>query len=136
MWVLDASIAVKWFFKDEIEFEKANLVLNNLIEDPDTFMVPELFYLELSAVLIRKANFDADFVNSSMESIYELGIPTVPAGQELLQKAIALACRFKISLYDSIYAALAESVNGKWLTADKKACHKLEKETSHLLDHF
>ena len=41
-WVVDASVAVRWFLKEEAH-ENADEVLRRIVEKPDEFAVPELF---------------------------------------------------------------------------------------------
>ena len=42
IWVVDASVAVRWFLKDETH-PNADKVLRRLIDHPELFAVPELF---------------------------------------------------------------------------------------------
>lgn len=127
MFILDASIAVKWFFSNEPNENIAKTVLGRLIDNPDIFCVPDLFYLEVSAVLTRKSGRDQEFCNTALEKLYQLGIRTVPTGQELLQKAITSSCELDISVYDMVYLVTAEFMKAKWLTADEKAVKKVPK---------
>jgi len=52
IWVLDASVAVRWFLKNE-SHPNADAVLQRLIDCPEFFAVPELFCFEVYAVLCR-----------------------------------------------------------------------------------
>ena len=45
MWVVDASVAVRWYLKDETH-PNADSVLRILIDHPESFAVPELFFIE------------------------------------------------------------------------------------------
>jgi predicted nucleic acid-binding protein len=51
-WVLDASVAIRWFLEDEFD-ENAERVLNRLVHEPGLFAVPELFCFETFSVLQR-----------------------------------------------------------------------------------
>jgi predicted nucleic acid-binding protein len=42
IWIVDASVAVHWFLKDE-SHPNADAVLQRLIDSPESFAVPELF---------------------------------------------------------------------------------------------
>ena len=50
IWVIDASVAVKWFLKDETH-PQAEAILERLISEPEFFAVPELFCFEVFSVL-------------------------------------------------------------------------------------
>lgn len=125
MWILDASIAVKWFFSDEEGHEKAREVLNRLVEHPEQFSVPSLFFFELAAVLTRKSKFEKKFIQESLEAVFQLGVPAMEVGEELLEGAISISCLYQVSYYDALYIALARILKGVWLTADVKAVKKL-----------
>lgn len=119
--VLDASIAVKWFFNDEPLVVEAKSVLADLVEKPKRFMVPVLFFIEVSAVLIKKTKWDSKFTRKALTHIYDLGIVAIPFGKKLHDEAIGIVHDYKISFYDAIYVSTAKAFNGKWLTADVKA---------------
>ena len=50
IWVVDASVALRWYLKDEAH-DCADEVLKAVVEDPSRFAVPELFAFEVYAVL-------------------------------------------------------------------------------------
>ena len=70
--VLDASVAVRWFVSEEAH-PHADAVLERLLEAPELFAVPELFYYEVHAVLAR--------VRPDHASVYADGfLPATQAG--------------------------------------------------------
>lgn len=136
MWILDASVAIKWFFTDEPGRDQALLVLQELTENPDEFLVPAFFFYEISAVLTRRSKFDKKMVKESLTALYQMGIATVDLGEELTQKALDIACKYKISFYDAIYVALARMMKCTWLTADQKALNRLPKKVGRSLSKY
>ena len=52
IWVVDASVAVRWFLSDE-SHPNAEAVLAQVVDQPGRFAVPELFAFEVYAVLQR-----------------------------------------------------------------------------------
>ena len=52
MWVIDASVAVRWFLKDE-SHPNADAVLQSLIDHPERFAVLELLCFEVYTVLCQ-----------------------------------------------------------------------------------
>lgn len=136
MWILDTSVAVKWFFTDESGHARAREVLNRLVERPDEFAVPLHFFFELAAVLVRKSGFQKQFAHESLTAVYQLGIPTFEIGEDLSGEAIAMACRYRVSYYDALFAALARNLKGIWLTADQKALKRTPPDVCrHLTDY-
>ena len=47
-WVLDASVAVRWFIEEEFH-PNADKVLKKLVNQPELFAVPEIFAFEVFA---------------------------------------------------------------------------------------
>ena len=52
IWVIDASVALRWLLQEE-EHPHADAVLQTVINNPDYFIIPELFCFEVFAVLCR-----------------------------------------------------------------------------------
>ena len=49
-----------------------------------------------------------------------------PLSWDLLRKANAIACAYKIAVYDAVYVALAEAVGFPLLTADDALLKKMK----------
>lgn len=120
MIVLDASVALKWF-ADEPQSEAALRWLDSVQEDPDNFVVPEIFFSECLAVLCRMREAKIERVQESLKLLESLGLTRVAHGHELLDLAANYALTWKLSGYDAIYVALAALIDGVWVTADERA---------------
>jgi predicted nucleic acid-binding protein len=124
-YVIDASVAAKWYFEEENLRNQADRVLAEIVKSPRSFFVPELFYIELAGVLVRRSGFDSPFSSLAISKLQSLGIPTVSQQGNLLKQAIRFACETKLSIYDSVYLALAVELKACWLTCDNKAAAKV-----------
>jgi predicted nucleic acid-binding protein len=132
IWVIDASVAVRWFLKDE-SHPHADAVLRRLIEHPEFFAVPELFCFEVYAVMCRVHPSGPKVFMEGMIPILNIGIFRQPMTEKLANQAIHFV-KNGLTGYDACYAALAREMNGIWLTFDNKAHKCLAKEKiSHLL---
>ncbi len=49
IWVIDASVAIRWFIKEETNVN-ADEVLARVVDAPEYFAVPELFGFEVYSV--------------------------------------------------------------------------------------
>ncbi len=127
LFVLDASVAVKWFYRSEIGHQEAAEILRKIGDQPEMVIVPDLFFIEMAAVLVRKSKWTKSFVNNALQTVIDLGFQILPTAGGFLLKASALACEYGISVYDSIYVVTAKEVGGVWLTADKEAARRLPK---------
>lgn len=121
--VIDASVAIKWFVREQDQ-EKAILLLESIQDTPQDFVVPELFFNEMLAVLCRIEK-DAQKIQRHLYLLENLGLERVGNGSELLSLAAQLSVQCSLSGYDAIYAATAKLLNGIWITADAKAHQKI-----------
>lgn len=122
--VLDASVAIKWFVDEEAGHAAAQVVLEHVCSDPSQFVVPELFFSEMLAVLCKLLGGGPRVVEY-LEILEDLGLERVGNGRQLLARAATLAKSHDLTGYDATYAATAELVGGSWLTADARAHAKL-----------
>jgi len=125
IWVIDASVAVRWFIEQE-SHPHADLVLDRMLSQPERFAVPELFSFEVYAVLNRLHPQGIEAFLKGMIPVLQCGILRYPMTESLARQASAFADR-GLTGYDACYAALAKELNGMWLTFDNKA-HKRIKE--------
>lgn len=137
IFVIDASVGVKWFFSDEHNHAQSLKVLNMLVLNSAKYVVPDLFFIEVSSVLSRKSSRDYQFCLKALRTIYGFGIKAVPSNGELLEQALHTASKLKLSVYDGIYLSVAENLKGKWITSDKEAIKTISKDKkliAHVLD--
>jgi predicted nucleic acid-binding protein len=126
IWVIDASVAVKWFLKEEANAE-ADLILEDVLDTPENYAVPELFAFEVYSVLKRLHPEGGDVFRNGIMPILEGGLLRHPMTNDLSIKADFFV-KAGLTGYDSCYAALAQDLNGYWLTYDNKAHSKIVKE--------
>ncbi|MBW1741514.1 MAG: type II toxin-antitoxin system VapC family toxin [Deltaproteobacteria bacterium] len=126
IWVVDASVAIRWFLKDEAHLN-ADAVLQRLIDRPESFAVPELFCFEVYAVLCRVHPSGYDVFVRGVIPILSSGIFRQPMTENLANQAIRFVKK-GLTGYDACYAAVAKEMKGMWLTFDEKAHKCLAKE--------
>ena len=126
IWVIDASVAIRWFIEEESN-PLADQILGKLIDQPESFAVPELFCFEVYSVLLR--------IHPSGMNVFKEGlIPILQGGlfrQPMTEKLSRMAYRYVqlgLTGYDACYAALAKDLKGVWLTFDQKAHQAIERE--------
>jgi predicted nucleic acid-binding protein len=124
MWVLDASVAVRWFLEEETH-ELADAVLERVVENPRKFAVPELFGFEVFAVLERLHPKGLDTFVRGILPLLEGGVLRHPMTKDLAEKADRFVQK-GLTGYDASYAALALDLGGCWITFDEKAHRRIE----------
>lgn len=125
IWVVDASVAVRWFIEQE-SHPHADIVLEKLLSRPERFAVPELFGFEVFAVLIRLHPRGAEAFFKGMIPVLNCGILRYPMTESLARRASVFTDK-GLTGYDACYAALAKELKGRWLTFDEKAHKRIEK---------
>lgn len=126
IWILDASVALRWFIQEETH-PHADLVLQELIEHPESFAVPELFSFEVYSVLQRLHPLGLEVFKQGLIPILQGGMFRQPMTEKLAVMAQRYV-RMGLTGYDACYAALAQDMKGVWLTFDSKAHKMIQRE--------
>ena len=106
--VLDASLTLSWFFKDE-RTPGADAILSEVTEKGA--VVPALWRLEVANALqmaVRRKRIDASFRDGALTQLSRLSISADPDTDAYAWTVILqLADRFQLTLYDAAYLELA-----------------------------
>jgi predicted nucleic acid-binding protein len=130
--VVDTSVAAKWFAPDGDRTDAlAEAVLRGIVAQPRRFVVPELFFYELLAVLCRRMRQHRD-VARALDRTARLGLRRVRLDDGLARRASRVAYDYRVGGYDACYAALALELHGTWITFDRAAHEKLSVVVSRL----
>lgn len=126
-YVLDASVAAKWFVsQEEADRERAVTVRDRHVAGECRLILPEFALLEIvNAIRYSPRAKEADGA-TAVELLRDLHLDVHPLSWDLLRKANAIAWAYKIAAYDAAYVALAESVGFPLLTADEALLKKMK----------
>jgi predicted nucleic acid-binding protein len=118
--VLDASLTLGWYFEDE-RTAAGDAVLDRVAEAGA--VVPPLWRYEVANGLqmaVRRKRIDARYRDASLTDLRSLPIAVDRAGDDLLWTAtLALADRFRLTVYDAAYLELARRRHLPLATADR-----------------
>ena len=122
--VLDASIGIKWHLADEEHSDLAQNLLRQYRTGDVGLVAPahihyEVFNALLVASLLRRPRLTPEDAIAATDEFLRLAIPTV-TDDALLRAARALVYRWGCAFYDGLYLALAERLNRRLITADRK----------------
>jgi predicted nucleic acid-binding protein len=128
-WVLDASVAVKWFLPAAAEplVPEARRVLEGYCAATTALLAPDLFWPELGNVFwkcVRLGRLSRRSAAEPLGAVRSLKIPTAPT-EPLIEPALAIAERFRRTVYDAVYVALAVDRGVPLLTADERLANAL-----------
>ncbi len=125
IWVLDASVAIRWFIIEE-SHPRADQVLERMVDDPTRFAVPELFPFEVFSVLVRLHPQGLEAFQEGVIPLLQSGMLRHPMTVDLARQATRFV-RMGLTGYDACYAALAEDLGGVWITYDDAAHRRIQK---------
>ena len=115
--IVDASIAVKWFFTESHTAEARRLLAHRIV-----LHAPSLILTEAANVIWKKARRkeipDAQPYLAELDALRD--VVTLRPSAELIVPATAIALALDHPVYDCLYLACAEAEGAPLVTADKK----------------
>lgn len=121
--VVDASVAIKWFVPEVHSPES-----RRWLHGPDELHVPEVFFeLEFTNIVWKKllrGEFGKQDATDILKGFKKLSVVEHP-DSPLISDAFEIASVYRRSVYDSLYLALAERLDGQMLTADQRLVNAL-----------
>jgi len=125
MYVIDASVVIKWFSEEEYT-DKAIEIRNNFFKGTCELAVPDLILYEVSNALRFNPNFNDDDVIEAVNSLFDMGISIIVPTPRVAKSSITMAFKYNTTIYDAFYAALANEIGFKFVTADSKLYQKIK----------
>jgi predicted nucleic acid-binding protein len=127
-YVLDASIAVKWFV-DEQGSEKARALRDWYVEGRLDLAAPDLLKYEVANALLSHpvADFDRWSLAKALDALDDYQFLSSPS-REAWNIAVELTYASGISVYDGIYIGLSQALKCPLITADEKLIKALSPE--------
>lgn len=128
--VVDASVILKWFLKEENWMEQAWRLRGHHVSKKINIIVPSHCFFELANILKRKIPNEAMLLISKLKfsEIMEqiLSIRVISIAFQLMDE------HKKISFYDAAYHALALAEGGTFVTADEDY-YKIAKKSGNIM---
>ncbi len=117
-YVIDASIAVKWYSAfGENDLAKADKLLQDYVDGSCEFLAPTLIVYELANALRFNPNLKVSDVQRAMKDFFDLQI-TLEDPSRYMNSAMDLAFTYFLTVYDAAYAALSQITGIPLITAD------------------
>ncbi len=119
MVIIDTSVIFKWFSQEDYR-EKAIEILSKHLKKTDNICIPDLIFYELTNAWATKTDLSVEEIKENLLYIktYKLSIAQIDFTH--FTKAAEYAKQYHVSVYDSIYAVLAEEKKCILFTADSK----------------
>jgi predicted nucleic acid-binding protein len=127
--VLDASVAVKWFLSSKFEphSDEALALYEKYLRSEIRFIVPDIFWAEVANAFwraIRLGRLQKSSAQKALAALAKCEFPTVGVA-DLLDGAFQIAITFDRSVYDALYVALAVQSGADLITADERLANAL-----------
>jgi predicted nucleic acid-binding protein len=115
-WVVDASVALKWFLP--VDREPDGALARSAIERL-TMVTTALAIHEVGNVLTRRSGWTADQIAAALGLLLEICGEPVDLTVDDHRAAAQLALEHDLTFYDSSYAVIARRVGRKLLSAER-----------------
>ena len=123
--VLDASVAIKWFF-EESDSDKASALQAELHHQTIQAIVPQLFFFEIANVIKTKPKSTIAELKTAIKILFDLPLITTLIDAKTLAKAAFYAHKYNLSIYDASYLALAKINQAILISADDKMVRQVK----------
>ena len=123
--VVDASVVVKWFVKEKYSKE-ALIIRESFIEGLVDIVVPSLLYFEVLNALKYSGAFGEDELKKVARILEDYQFTLYELEGAYAEKAVKIAMRKGITIYDASYVALALIEGVDLYTADEKLLTKTQ----------
>lgn len=125
MVIIDASVAFKWFSQEEENADQALDLLSSHQSKQNIILVPDLLFYELTNAWVTKTVLTIKGIKTFLKDLQNINLKIETVQFELLNRAVVLSKKYKLSLYDAVYITLARQKKCLFLTADQKLIEKI-----------
>ena len=132
LFVVDASVAVKWYVH-ESDREKALGLRADYARRRVDLLAPRLILYEVGNALRYHPNADENLSSDGVRALYGMGFTVEWSGNDAVQEAMRIAYSENITFYDAVYLALAEKEDAKVISADEKLIGRLREHRGRIL---
>ncbi len=128
--VIDASVAVKWFSKEQHSV-LALMLLEDCRNGKIDLVVPDLLFYEVANVLKCNRLSEKD-VQNALSSLFNLGLGMSRVDEIIMAETVRCALQHNTSIYDAAYVALSKLFECELITADEKLLNKNIGNITHI----
>jgi predicted nucleic acid-binding protein len=121
-YVIDASIVLKWFLRDEADGLSSLAVLERFLTGTVDLIAPALLEFEVInglRIAGKRGRMSNESIEAAARAFLDLDLRFVPLSF-YAEKALKIAEKYDLSVYDASYLALAADSGIDLLTADEK----------------
>ena len=117
-YVIDTSVAVKWFSRIEEDTDNALRLRQQILEGECLIVVPDLLIYELANALRHNPNFTKKDTKSALDSLFNMSLEIKKPDVSIINLAVDIAFEFDVTVYDAYFMALSRFEKVPFVTAD------------------
>ena len=133
MEVLDTSVGLKWVLT-ETDSDKARNLRDEVQATPRDFIAPDIFAAECAHALTKGERQGKVIDPTALYNDVMLDAPRLFLSIPLMPRAIEIARKARIAVYDCVYVALAEREGCDLITPDQRVINALKQDFPFLVD--
>jgi len=121
-WVIDASVALKWYLRDEDLLRQADGLRDAVRGDSALGHAPHVSRYEVAnglSVAFRMGRIPAENVQRDARNFFDSRLANDHDPDWLLLDAARISMEFPVFLNDAVYMALARSLSVDFVTSDR-----------------
>jgi len=123
MIVADASVVVKWI-QEEDDRDKALVLRKDHLEGKNEILVPRFLFIEIANTVATKFSLSSLYIEQGMKFLYSSNLLIHEEKEDEIVQAAILANKFRLSVYDMLYAVIAKKHKTILITADERFIQK------------
>lgn len=131
VFVIDASVAVKWYVNEELR-DKALRIREDFLSEVIDLEAPSLILYEVGNAIRHHPGATEHECAIAVKELRNLGIAIRELDDAALSAAAKIAFDEKLTFYDASYLSLAKTIEATLVTADKELHNQLSKENRTL----
>ena len=122
--VVDASVVVKWFVRED-DRDRAIMLREAHLNGDVLLSAPDLVVYEVGNALRNCPGFVEEDVRAAVEALFGLHMELMPPTPDAMTGAVREAFGHDMTVYDAVYLSLADVEAGHLVTADEKLHRKI-----------
>ena len=133
--VLDASVAAKWFNNENLT-DRAIKVRDAFVKGKVELYSPEHLIYEVGNAIWKNKEIGVENCASAITTLIDIDINLIKLDSSLASQSIKTARNLQVSYYDAVYVQLSSQLDIPLLTADEKLISRIKNDHNclHLKD--
>jgi predicted nucleic acid-binding protein len=118
--VADTSVFIKWYRQHEEHAAEALALRDAYLAGKILLVEPDMALVEFANVMRYMNELSMEQVQLAVESLMALPVQWLKPTDALMQRTVAIARGHDVTVYDALFATVAEAYDALFVTADMR----------------